>query len=186
MTPAFPKLRYQRASRKMLYLRDQYLKAFPNAKQPLDPQVIAKWAYEKGLWKPREVDPREVLRRKLVRAFRTEYITDPQNREIRAGIAAIEEVMTPEGPKRMARFYRIFEAPQPVAEQHYQLQRRLAVENAVQLDLELDSYNENNVAGAAVQKIDWNLTTAVEERNLPTEYIHNPYGDEDEDDEDED
>lgn len=181
MTTAFPKLRYERASRKMLYLRDQYLKAFPNAKQPLDPQEIATWAYNNGLWKPRDVDPKEVLRRKMVRAFRTEYITDPQNREIRAGIAAIEEVVTSDGPKRMARFYRIFEAPEPVAEQHYQLQRRLAVENAVQLDLELDSYNENNVVGAAVRKIDWNLTTSLDERNQPTEY--DPYGDEDEDEE---
>ena len=186
MTGVFPKLRYERASRRMIYLRDQYLRAFPEEKQPLDPQKIATWAYGNGLWKPRDTDPREVLRRKLVRAFRTEYITDPQNREVRAGIAAIEEVMTPEGPKRMARFYRIFEAPEPVAEQHYQLQRRLAVENASQLDLELESYNENNVVGAVVQKIDWNLTTEIEERKLPTEYTHDPYGDLDEEEDDDD
>jgi len=130
-----------------------------------------------------EVEPEEVLRRKLVRAFRTEYIIDPQNREVRAGIASIEEVMTPEGPKKTARFYHIFEAPESVAEQHYKLQRRLAVENAFQLDLELESYNDNNVVGAEVRTIDWNLTPDLEERNQPTEYDPDPYGDEEDEEE---
>lgn len=168
----------------MLYLRDQYLKSFPDQRPPLDPKRIATWAYEQGLWKPRDTDPREVLRRKMVRAFRTEYITDPQNREVRASIARVEEVITPDGPKRMAKFYPVFEAPPDLARQHYQIERRLAVENAVQLDLELASYNDNNIFDATLNPLDWNLTPDIEEKSLPTEY--DPYGDdEDGDDEDE-
>jgi hypothetical protein len=120
----------------------------------------------------------------MVRAFRTEYITDPQNREVRASIARVEEVITPDGPKRMAKFYPVFEAPPDLARQHYQIERRLAVENAVQLDLELASYNDNNIFDATLNPLDWNLTPDIEEKGLPTEY--DPYGDdEDGDDEDE-
>jgi hypothetical protein len=87
--------------------------------------------------------------------------------------------MTPDGPKRMAVFYPAFEAPPELAQQHYQMERRLAVENAVQLDLELDSYNDNNIFGERINSIDWNLSPDIEEKGLPTEY--DPYGDEDED-----
>ena len=177
----FVSSRLQRASRKMLFLRDAYRRAFPNEQPPLDPKRVAQWAFDQGLWKPIETEPREVLRRKLCRAFRNEYITDPQTREVRANFAKIEEVMTAEGPKRMAKFYPMFQSPAEIARQHFQMERRLAVENAVQLSLELESYNDNNEFGAALQPIDWNIGKDLEERSLPTEYDPDPYGDEDED-----
>ena len=181
MATAFPRLRHERASRQMLYLRDQYQKAHPNEPQPADPRRIADWAYDLEMWKQKETDPREVLRRKMVRAFRTEYITDPQDREVRANFAVIEEVETPDGPKRMAKFYPIFQAPEHVARQHFQLERRLAVENAVQLTLDLQSYNENNELGVSLPGLDWDIGKDMDEMAQPTEY--DPYGDEDEDDE---
>lgn len=173
--------RLERASKKMLFLRDAYLRAFPNEQPPINPKRIAEWAYGRGLWKPIETDPQEVLRRKLCRAFRHEYITDPQNREVRASFATVEEVMTSDGPKRMAQFYPIFQAPPAVARQHFQLERRMAVENAVQLSLDLQSYNDNNESGAVLPPIDWNIGRDMEERSLPTEYDPDPYGDSDED-----
>jgi hypothetical protein len=109
----------ERASRRMLFLRDAYIRAFPNESPPVDPKRIAQWAYEQGLWRPTETPPAEVLRRKLCRAFRNEYITDPQGREVRANFARVEEVMTPEGPKHMSKFYPIFEAPPEIARQAF-------------------------------------------------------------------
>ena len=169
--------RFQRASKKMLFLRDAYKRAFPEERPPLDPKRIAEWAFGQGLWKPVETDPPEVLRRKLCRAFRHEFITDPQNREVRASFASVEEVMTPDGPKRMAKFYPIFQAPPEVARQHFQLERRIAVENAAQLSLDLQSYNDNNESGTALPPMDWNIGKDLDEMNLPTEYNPDPYGD---------
>src|SRR5437016_2707638 len=116
--------RMERASRKMIYLRDQYLNAFPNSPLPLDPRLVASWAYDLGLWKPLDVSPKEVLRRKLCRAFRHEYTIDPQGREVRANFAAVVEVMTPEGPKRESKFYPIFKAPPEIADQQFALDRK--------------------------------------------------------------
>src|SRR4051794_33191896 len=96
---SFATRRMERASRKMIYLRDQYLIEFPDSPLPTNPRLVADWAYGRGLWKPVEVKPQEVLRRKLCRAFMHEYTIDPQGREVRANFAAVVEVMTPEGPK---------------------------------------------------------------------------------------
>ena len=171
--------RVERASRKMLYLRDQFMLANPNEQPPIDPRRVANWAYAEGLWKPTETDPQEILRRKISRALRHELITDPQNRAVRASFAAVEEVMTADGPKRMARYYPIFQAPPPVARQHFQLERRLVAENAAQLSLDLQSYNDNNYFGAILPDIDWNINRELNERSQPTTY-DDPYNDEDE------
>lgn len=37
--------RQERASRRMLYLKGEYIKYFPNAQLPLDPGLVAEWAY---------------------------------------------------------------------------------------------------------------------------------------------
>lgn len=180
MTSAF---KVERASKNMILLRDMFMNAFPDEESPVDPARIAQWAYESGNWKPKEIDPVEVLRRKLCRAFRHEYITDPQGREVRASIPSVEEVRTQDGTKRMSKFYPLFEAPPAVAVQFIQLERRILVENAVQLTLDLESYNDNNIYGATVPSIDWNIGKDMDERNLPTEYDPDPYGDQDDDDE---
>lgn len=176
--------RAERASRKMLYLRDQYKLAHPNEQPPIDPQRVADWAYTNGLWKPVETAPREVLRRKISRALRHEYITDPQNRDVRASFASVEEVMTPDGPKRMARFYPIFQAPPEIARQHFQLEFRIVAENAAQLSLDLQSYNDNNDYRATLPDLDWNLNRELEERSQSTTYdptTDDPYNDLEED-----
>jgi hypothetical protein len=171
--------RAERGSRKMLYLRDQFMLANPEEKPPIDPRRISAWAFAKGLWKPTETDPQEVLRRKISRALRHEFITDPQNRAVRASFAAVEEVMTSDGPKRMARYYPIFQAPPPIARQHFQLERRLVTESAAQLSLDLQSYNDNNDFGVRLPELDWNISREMDERSQPTAY--DPYNDEEED-----
>jgi hypothetical protein len=173
--------RLERASKKMIFLRDAYFKAFPGEKEPINPKKIAEWAYSQGLWKPIETDPVEILRRKLCRALRHEYILDPQNREVRASFAAVEEVQTPDGPKRMAQFYPMFKAPPEIARQHFALERRVSVANAAQLSLELFSYNDNNEFGASLDPMDWNIAKDLDEMNQSTEYDPDPYGDEEED-----
>jgi hypothetical protein len=168
----------------MLYLRDQFMRAFPNEPLPIDPAKIAIWAYENNRWKPRETDPREVLRRKLIRAFKNEYMTDPQGREVHANFRAIEEVDTPDGPKRRTKFYGAFQAPPEIARQAFALERRQALNTVVQLKLDLDSYNDNNEFGATLDAVDANFQRDLDEMELPENYNPDLDGEDDEDEDD--
>jgi hypothetical protein len=162
--------RSQRASRKMVYLLEVYKRAFPNEPLPIDPARIALWAYDQGLWRPTETDPREVLRRKLVRALKYQYITDPQGREVHANYSAIEEVMTSDGPKRRSKFYTIFQAPPEIARQALALDRKQALITVQQMKLDFDSYNDNNEFGATLEPLDVNFQKDLDEMSLPDEY----------------
>lgn len=131
-----------------------------------------------GLWQPKETPPQEILRRKLCRALRHSYAEDPQGREIRANFAAVEEVMTPEGPKRVSRFYPIFKAPPAVVRQALALDRRQALATVKQMKLDFDSYNENNEFGATLPPLDMDFNKDIEEMSLSSDYDPDPYGDE--------
>jgi hypothetical protein len=171
--------RSERASRKMTFILEQYAKAFPQEPPPLDPKRVSEWAYRTGLWKPLETPPQEVLRRKLTRALRHTYVMDPQGREVRANFATIEEVMTPEGPKRMARFYPIFKAPPEVVRQALAMDRNQALATVQQMKLDFDSYQDNNEFGATLPPLDLDFNKDIEEMSLPPDYDPDPFGDED-------
>jgi hypothetical protein len=172
----------ERASRKMVYLLDQYKQAHPDEPLPLDPGKAAIWAYEQGLWVPKDLDPREILRRKMCRALRHQYITDKQGREVRANYAAVVEVMTSDGPKRKSQFYPIFKAPPEVVRQALALDRKQALATVYQMKLDFDSYNDNNEFGAKLEPLDLNFNRDIEEMTLPAEYDPDPYGDEEDED----
>ena len=124
-------------------------------------------------WVPRETSPQEILRRKLCRALRHQYVIDPQNREVRANFAAVEEVMTEEGPKRRSRFYPIFDAPPEVARQSLALNRKQALATVQQMKLDFDSYNDNNNFHAHLDPLDLDFNKDIAEMSLPAEY--DPY-----------
>jgi hypothetical protein len=144
---------------------------FPSReKADLDPGLVAEWAYTTGRWKPIEVKPVEVLRRKLCRAFRHEYITDPQGREVVANVPQVIEVRTPDGVRYESRFFPIYKAPPHVAKQHFALERRKAVENVYQMKLNFDSYNDNNEFGFKMPPPDYNFQADIDDMEQPTEY----------------
>src|SRR5579872_2821732 len=172
----------ERASRKMLFLLNKYKERFPDEPLPIDPKKVAAWAYGEGMWVPKETEPTEILRRKLCRALRHQYIVDPQNREVRANFACIEEVDTEDGPKRRSRFYPIFQAPPDVARQSLALDRKQALATVQQMKLDFDSYNDNNKFGATLDPLDLDFNKDIAEMSLPAEYDPDPYGDEDEED----
>jgi hypothetical protein len=174
--------RSERASRIMRFLLEKFSAAFPDEPLPIDPRKVARWAVETGMWKPKETPPVEVLRRKLCRALRHSYIEDPQGREVRANFAVVEEVMTPDGPKRMSRFYPIYKAPPESVRQALALDRRQALATVKQMKLDFDSYNDNNEFGATLPPLDLDFNRDIEEMDMPVEYDPDPYGDEDEDD----
>jgi hypothetical protein len=175
-------LRLRRGSRKMQYLVDQYRLAHPKGGPDVRPDLVADWAVDKGLWKPLPISPREALRRLIARSLRETYIVDRQGREVRANLPIIEEVKTPDGPKRLSRYYPIFDAPARVARASFALRRRAALADVAQLHFDFLSYNENNHLGERIDALDYNFNTDIEEMSHPTEYESDPDEDEEEED----
>jgi hypothetical protein len=87
-------------------------------------------------------------------------------------------VKTPDGEKLRPLYRELFQATPEHMKASFQLRRRGMVRDAVQLDLDYKSYLDNNVHGATLPPMDYNLNPDVEELNLPTTY---PDPDEDDD-----
>ena len=164
----------------MEYVLEQYRLAHPNSDPAIEPHLISPWAISKGLIIPRVVTQEEVLRRDLAKHLKSEYITDPQERRVRKNHSIPIEVQTQEGPKRRSRWYTLFQAPPAHMQLSGALRRNMALSDCLQLELDLRSYNDNNVHGATLPKQDYNFNPDIEERDLPTTYPNKPPEDEDE------
>ena len=174
----------KRGSRKMQFLIDKYKQTHPGEGPDLSPDRIAQWAIEKGLWRPVPLTPREQLRRLITRCFRETYLIDPQGREVRANLPIMEEVMTEDGPKQRSRWFPIFTAPAQVARGSFQLRRKAALADVVQLQLDFTSWTENNIHGDELDAMDYNFNKDLAELAESTEYVDNPLREDGEDDDD--
>jgi hypothetical protein len=162
--------RGQRA-REIEYVLDRYKAAHPEDDGgPIEPHVIAPWAIRRGLWKRPPLTSEEILRKEIASFLKSEYIKDPQGREVRKNHALPMKVKTPEGKRRYWRYYDIYHAPEKHMLGSLQIRRRGMVADAIQLDLDWASYNDNNVFGAKLPPLDYNLTLDVQESKLPTTY----------------
>ena len=158
-------------AREIEYLLDRYKAAHPQEDGgPIEPHVIAPWAIKRGLWKRHAITPEDILRKEIAGFLKNEYIHDPQGRDVRKHHAMPVEVKTPDGVKRHWRYYDIYHAPEKHMLGSLQIRRRGMVADAVQLDLDWASYNDNNVLGVKLPPIDYNLNLDVEESKLPTTY----------------
>jgi hypothetical protein len=159
------------------YVMEQYYKAHPeeDSTEPI-PDLIAEWAYKKGIWKRPPVDPVVALSRDISRYLRNEYVTDPQGRTVRKNHAVFIEVHTPSGPKKRSIWKELFHAPVEHMKASFQLRRRAAFRDVQQLHFDFESYQENNVLGAQLEPMDFDFNKDIEESNLPTTY---PAGDDD-------
>lgn len=163
--------RQGKRAREMDYLLEQYVAAHPEEEGgPIEPYRIAPWAIERGLWKRPPVTPEDILRRELAQHLAHQYITDPQDREVRRNHAIFVEIKTADGVKQRSRWYAIFQAPPDHMKQSLQLRRRAAVQDILQLDLDFHSYNDNNVFSAKLPPMDYDLNKDVAEAKLPTIY----------------
>lgn len=130
-------------ARQMEYLIEQWKAGHPEEDGgPIEPHRIAPWALKRGLWVRPPMSPEEILRRELAKFLKNEYITDPQNRNVRKNHAVIIEVKTQEGVKRRSRWYTLYEAPPKHMQASLQLRRRAALADVVQLELDFNSYND--------------------------------------------
>lgn len=167
----------------MQYLLDQYKEAHPDEGPDIAPHLVADWAIGLGLWRPVPATPQEQLRRLLSRCLRETYILDPQDREVRANLPILEEVMTQDGLKYRSRWFPIFEAPAKVARASFALRRRSALADVRQLHFDFLSYNDNNLSGEQLDPIDYNFDKDIAELSQPTTYGEGPVLGDDEDEE---
>lgn len=166
--------------REIEYVMEQYHKAHPD-EDPSEavPDLIAEWAYAKGLWKRPPIDPVVALSRDISRYLRNEYVTDPQGRIVRKNHAIFIEVQTQDGTKKRSIWKELFHAPAEHMKASFQLRRRAAFRDVQQLHFDFGSYQDNNVFGAHLEPMDFDFNKDIEESTLPTTYPDSD-GDDDE------
>jgi hypothetical protein len=164
--------RPKRGSKRMDFIIECYERAHPNEGPDICPDVVADWAVRQpGLWKPIPITPRDQLKRLLARSLREKYIEDPQGREVRANHPIFEDVVTSEGIKRRARYYPLFDSPAKVARVFFAWKRKAALHDVIQLNLDFDSWLDNNKHGDTLDRPDYNFNIDLEELKQPIEYI---------------
>jgi hypothetical protein len=114
---------------------------------PATARSIARWAYENGKWTPQRSAAITKCAHDLSRAMREEYITDAQGRRVRAKHAAT----ILQGEVQLTLWADIRAAPPDHMEIAFQQRRQQIVGDCKQLKIDVDSYNENNAAGAQIQ-----------------------------------
>lgn len=166
----------KKRGRKMEFIIERYEAAHPELDGgPTEPHLIAPWAMERGLWNKPPTPPVEILRRELSRYLKNQYIEDPQNRLVRKFHAVPLKIVTPDGStRRMSSWHMIYETPKKKMLLSLQMRRRSAVRDVVQLDLDLGSYNDNNIFGETLPPMDFNLNPDVAESKMPGHYGDEP------------
>src|SRR5229473_7147749 len=103
--------RLRHGSRRMLFLVERFSEAHPGASSPVDPDSVAAWAIQTGLYRPEPIDPQKILRRQIRTALREDYMEDPQGREVHAHQTEMVEVRTQDGIRWRSKWYKTFEMP---------------------------------------------------------------------------
>ncbi len=87
--------------------------------------------------------------------------------------------MTPEGVKRRAFYYPLFDAPGPIARQFFSWRRNHALGEVVQQSLDFGSWLDNNKFHDTLDRPDYNFNIDLDELKQPTEYLDSLEDDDD-------
>ncbi len=174
-----------RTDREMEYVLDKFLERHPDHDEALDPDEICGWAIDEGICDPpRPLTPREQLKRRFTRHLNHRYLTDPQNREVRALHAVPYEEITPDGVKHGFRYHPLFTTEPEKIKLSLSVRRSNALSRVVQIENDRLSYNDNNIFKAEIEQMSFDFDKTLTERTLPTTYSDIPPDDfDDEDDE---
>ena len=185
---SLPRRSWKHSSKRRAYdqLMHLYMHHHPNeADGPIEPHKIAEWAIATRSWRKPTLSPEDVLRSALARYLKSEHIVDPQGRRVRKYVGVYTEIDTPDGVVWRSRSYPIFLAPPEHMQLSLQLRRRAVFHDVRQMALDLESYNENNIHGAMVPGLDYNLNLDLAESRQPTSYPSAPPDEADGDDDEE-
>lgn len=172
-----------RFDREMAFLLEKYLERHPEHEGSLDPDEICDWGVDEGIYvPPPPVTPRAQLKRRFRRHLSHRFLTDPQNREVRALHAIPYHEVTPDGVRQGFRYYPLFTTDAEKIKLSLQWKRKNALNRVVQIENDRLSYNDNNIFGATIDSMSFDFDTELEERRLPTEYPESAPDDIDDDD----
>ena len=174
--------KHTHADKKMEFLLDKYLEHHPHHEGPLDAEAISLWAISCGLYVPKPINPVDQLRKRVSHHLSHRYITDPQERDVRALHAVPTDEITPQGVKHNYLYYPLFTTDPDKIKTSLSLRRESVRSRVVQIETDRLSYNENNIFGATIEQMDFNFNDAAVESQLPTDYPESAPEDYDKDD----
>ena len=156
----------RRLSKKLIQQRQDLVAEYRLAtkNRPYSALGVVDWGIKRRLLNPRPVDPRHMLAEEISVAMHEDYITDPQGRRVRAKHAARYEI---DGKQQT--LWADIRDKNPGTRRHMQMafqnRRQQIVGECVQLKLDIDSYNQNWNAGAAIQSC-FDFTDDLADRGL--------------------
>ncbi len=138
---------------------------------PASSKMIAVWAIQNGLWKPRLRSAVSLCAKEIAEAMRQEYWTDPQGRKVRRKHAFRGFRELPSGRHEQGVLWGDYLQLKPEQMQSAaQLLRRQICGDCRQLKTDVDSYNDNNDYGARIQML-FDFTDDLAESEQPAEYV---------------
>jgi hypothetical protein len=147
--------------RKMLRLRDEYLRVHPDA-DCIEPRKVADWAISEGKYRRRPPSMHIMFKRELTRAMRNEYYEDAQGREVRLNHPVPGDQGWLWVNLRTAR-------PEQMRVS-FAVKRRGILADCLRCSIDFDSYNDNNLYGVKLGQMDFNFTPDVDESRQPDKY----------------
>lgn len=147
----------------------------------VDPARIVDWAFESGFYKPKPVNPRVQLRRRVSRHLGHRYMIDPQGRTVRA-LLAVPVTDTDDAGNRKYGYFPLFQTEPNKVEVGLKLRRTWAYKRVEQIKIDWESYNDNNIFNAKIPQLDFDFEQALQDAKMPTEWSDNPPDDIDDED----
>ncbi len=117
--------------------------------QPFTMHDLASWAYDNGLCQPQRSTIVNRLAEEFSRAMRADFHVDPQGRRVRTKHVAMYE----RGGKQFALWADLRAATREHMERSFQQRRQGIVGDCRQLKTDVDSYNDNQNTGEAIQLV---------------------------------
>jgi len=136
----------------------------------IDMRKVAQWGISNNRFEPEPYDPVKAYARRLARSARVEHYTDPQGREVRKKHCYI--IIDASG-QRCWRWVDITTAIPDNMQRAFQQRRHSALGDVVQLNKDIQSYNDNNSHGVQLE-FDFNFNDDLEELSHPTDYPDEP------------
>lgn len=137
---------------------------------PVPLGTVVRWALDTGRIQRSHQSVVDYWCRRFQEALREEMYTDPQGRRVRKKHSFPKVVTFPSGVKHQKYFWCDIETAVPdQMRASVQNRRRQMVADGTQLQVDVNSYNDNNKHGAVLQ-LNLNLTYDVEEALQDTDY----------------
>jgi hypothetical protein len=161
------KRRFRRRSKRDFYQQaaQEYMRL--NGVSEFDPADVAQWMIDTKQYNEKERSKLLRCKQELTDALRSQRLTDPQGRDVRAMLGA--RYKSKQG-ELFSKWAPLFEAKPNHARLSGQQWRRSIRGEVLVHDRTFRSYNENNTHGAQLPLFDYNFNLDRDEDQMPPDY----------------